>query len=257
MCGVAAFAITTCARALLPGTHELHRVADRADGRHAPSGGVKKAVHGREEHERVRTHELHDEGREPVVVAEREPLELLVRHHVVLVHDGHDARAHEMVERTAHVRGAPAVVEVGVREQHLADLHARRAEEVLVFGDEARLAHGRAHLHLHAGRDRAGGDENDLKAGFAKFAELADETTERPVVRTPRLRGDRVRADLDDHAAHVLKGRALAGDRGTGRRHRRYAPSWRRTKRFTVIGAPSVLETPSRYFSTVTSPSAT
>ena len=36
-----------------------------------------------------------------------------------------------------------------------------------------------------------------------------------------------------------------------------YAPSWRRTKRFTSIGAPQAFETPSRYFSTVRSPFAT
>ena len=101
--------------ALLARMDELHRVADAADGGNAAAFRVQQPVHRREQHERVGAHELDDEGREPVVVAERESLQLLVGHDVVLVDHRHDAGAHEMVERAAQVRGAAAVVEVGVR----------------------------------------------------------------------------------------------------------------------------------------------
>ena len=166
--------------------------------------------------------ELHDEGGEPVVVAEREAADLLVRDDVVLVDDRHDARAHEVVQRTAEIGDAAAVREVGVREQHLAHLHVARGEVLFVFGNEARLAHGRAHLHvrdiggarlqaerLDARRDGAGRDEEDLEPGPAQRADAVDHAPQRGVVRAARLLGDRVRADLDHHAAGVLQHRAF------------------------------------------------
>ena len=208
--------------ALLAALHELERVAHLADRGDAPPVRVEEAVHRREEDERVGVDELHDEGGEPVVVAEGEALELVVRHDVVLVDDGHDACAHEVVERAAEVRNAAAVGEVGMREEDLPDLDAARGEEPLVLGDEARLADGRAHLdvrdlggaglepeRLDAGGDRARAHEQHLRPRLAQFADAVDDAPQRRVVGVARLLRDRVRADLHDDAPRVPQDGAL------------------------------------------------
>ena len=51
--------------------------------------------------------------------------------------------------------------------------------------------------------------------------------------------------------------RNSAGNANSIAMRRPYAPSWRRAKRFTVMGAPISLATDARYCSTVCSPSAT
>ena len=123
-----------------------------------------------------------------------------------------------MVQDAPHVRRPAALVEVGVREQHLTDLHALLEKELLVFGDVTRLPDRRAHLHivhvrgtrlqpqrLKTRRDGARRDEDHLKPSVMERADPGDDAPQRGVVGTPRLLGQRMRADLHHHPAHVLQ----------------------------------------------------
>jgi len=89
---------------------------------------TEHSLDGREEHEQLRAHEDPNLRRERVVVAEGD---LVGRRSVVLVHDGHDADALQLVEGVARVDVGAAVADLGGGEQHLRRAHAVCGERVL------------------------------------------------------------------------------------------------------------------------------
>ena len=175
----------------------------RARFRRVP--GVE-GVHVREQHQRVGPHQVGDQCGQPVVVAEPD----LVRGDgVVLVDHGDGAELEQPGEGAQRVAVVGLAGEVVDGEQHLADHQRVRGEQGVVALDQQPLTHGRRRLltgqvagpmpHAergHAGRDRAGGDQDDVAPGLPEPGQGADQLVH-PVGVQPAASGQRRRADLD------------------------------------------------------------
>ena len=103
-------------------------VETRIGGEHARRVG--------EQDEQVGVHEMGDEGRETIVVAEPD---LVVGDGVVLVDDGHGAELEQPRERLAGVEVLAALDEVVRNEQHLRGHQPVRREDVVVGAHQAAL----------------------------------------------------------------------------------------------------------------------
>ena len=206
------------------GVHLLHHV-DRFRGRF--SEVFDEAVDGRQDDEQVGRKQRGDEGGELVVVAE---LDLGEGDRVVLVDDGDDAVGQQRDEGVAGVQMPVVVLEVVVREQHLGDGQLVFREELFVGGHQPRLADGGARLEFgellgalgvaedaHAGPDRAGGNEDDLAAGFPLGGHLRHQLFHLGQIRLLLGIRQHAGAQLDDKTADVLQHfGSHAGVRNTG-----------------------------------------
>ena len=116
-------------------------------------------------------------------------------HRVVLVDDRDDPELEQAVQGPLGVAVVAAAHQVVRGQQHLADAEAVRAERLGVAGDEQSLPDagcrllGRQVLWAlgepqggHAGRDRAGGDEQHLLAAAGTVSEGADQRRDADVV---------------------------------------------------------------------------
>src|SRR5439155_9344141 len=142
---------------------------------------------------------------EVVVVAEAK---LLDRHGVVLVDDRHDAEVEERPQRVPRVEVAPAVGQVGMRQQHLGHVAAVRLEGALVRCHEADLTDGGRRLPpLDAAPARpetwrTGGhgpraDDDDLPSAADQPRDLGGDRPH-PIAPQPARAGEHVAAHLDD-----------------------------------------------------------
>ena len=169
-----------------------------------------EAVDGGQQHEQIRLEQHGGAGAERVVVAE---LDLVDGDDVVFVDDGDDAALEQLEERVAGVEVAPAVFEIVVGQQDLADAAFLAGEELVVGGHEARLAHGGGHLEggqvggllfhaqrLQAAGDGAGGDDDDFAALAAQGGETIDQGGHAAGVGTAVALHEHAAADLHDDA---------------------------------------------------------
>ncbi|MNX75548.1 hypothetical protein D3C86_1070240 [compost metagenome] len=170
---------------------------------------VVEPVHVREDREPVGIHQLGDQRREGVVVAE---LQLVDGHRVVLVDDGH--HPHVMVQegpqRVGGVQITLPIGEIRPGQEQLRAGEPQGREEGLVGVHQAALAHGGGCL---LGRDGAGllghpearatrphrprGDDEGAPAALGQIRHGAGKAHERLAVES--VRGcDGAGADLDD-----------------------------------------------------------
>ena len=164
-----------------------------------------------EQHQALRAHEMCDQRRDPVVVAETDRV---VGDGVVLVDDGHHAELQEPLECAARVEVLGALEEVERCEEELTGDDAVSGERLLVDGHQAALAHRRGSLQgagvsgtrgaveaecRQAGRDRAGADEDDLVTVAARRCDLVAQLGDDVGADVSLVVGERRRADLHDH----------------------------------------------------------
>ena len=197
---------------------------------------VVEGVDVGEQHERVGADQVGHEGREPVVVAEAD---LVGGDRVVFVDDGHHAEVEQPVEGAQGVGVLAAAHEVFGGEEHLADGDAVGSEGVRVAGHQQALAHARGGLlggevagtlrepeRGEPGGDRAGGHQDDLRAGVALVREGVGEVGQGLFRDAALDGGQRRRSDLDHDPARPgqhgpvggrpVRGRAaVRGDRRT------------------------------------------
>ena len=124
------------AHLLLEGTVNAHDLLDERRGRVETRIGREHARRIGEEDKQVGVHEMGNEGREAIVVAEPD---LVVGEGVVLVDDGHRSQLEQSRERLARVEVLPALDEVVRNEQHLRGHQPVRREDVVVGAHEAAL----------------------------------------------------------------------------------------------------------------------
>src|SRR5579875_89163 len=209
---------------------DLHHLFDERRRLRAPWVGRVEAGGVGQEDEQVRRCEVRDQRSKPVVVAEAD---LLVRDGVVLVDDGDDAEAEEVLERAARVQVPAAVTEVERREEDLAHDEPLDAEAVLPGAHEPLLADGRDGLQdRRVGRtgagcterrppagDRARADEDHAVPGAHEPRQLRRQLRDRPAVDAAVLGGERGGPDLDDdrprHRRPPLRRRRAAGAAAT------------------------------------------
>ena len=133
-------------------------------------------------------HDVGDERREPVVVAEAD---LVRRDGVVLVDDRDDAQREQPFQGALGVAVVPAAVQVVGRQQHLADAQPEAGERDGVALGEQQLSHtGRRLLRREvagaggqpersdARRDRAGGHQHHLLPGLDARGDRLDQIVE-------------------------------------------------------------------------------
>ena len=196
----------------------------------APCDGrtVVQGVDVGEQHERVGADQVGHQGGEPVVVAKAD---LVGGDGVVFVDHRHDAEVQQPVQRAERVGVLAAAHEVIGGQQHLADGDAVRAEGVGVAGHQQALAHAGGGLlggevagtlleaeRGEPGGDRAGGHQDDLRAGVALVRQGVGEAGQ-GLFGDPALDGrQRGRADLDDDPARPGQRGAVRGVDGLGLR---------------------------------------
>ena len=197
---------------LLEGTVDAHDLLDERRVRVETRIGGEHAGRVGEQDEQVGVHEMGNEGRETIVVAEPD---LVVREGVVLVDDGHGAELEQSRERLAGVEVLPALDEVVRNEQHLGGHQAVRREDVVVGAHQAALPGrgkrlqrrgvGRALLQPERGDTRghrAGAHDDDVVAVDAQLRHLTTELLDGCGVDDSDVVGERRRADLGDDRAH-------------------------------------------------------
>jgi len=175
---------------------------------------VEEPVDVGENHQQVGFHEVGDQGREVVVVAEAD---LVDDHRVVFVDDRDDAVFEEGHQGVAGVEVAPAVGQIVAGEEDLAGGESMGAQSLLVGPHQPALADGRrcllegdgagaaddAEIPL-AGGDRSRGDDDHLVPLSTQFGDVADDSGDDGVVEAVIARDDAA-ADLDDDPADVGK----------------------------------------------------
>ena len=169
--------------------------------------GVQR-VHVREQQQDVGLDQVRGQRRDAVVVAE---LDLLGGHGVVLIDDRQHAQVQEPLDLAVRVLVVMPLHEVLGGDQDLAHLDVVAGQRVDVPADQQALAHGGGGLlggqllgalveaqRRQTGRDRAGGDVDDLLAALLLLAQRGDDALDRGLVDRVLDAGQRRRADLHD-----------------------------------------------------------
>ena len=191
---------------------------------------VVQTVDVAEQDEQVGVHQVRDQGREAVVVAEPD---LAGGDRVVLVDDRQHAELEQLREGLVGVAVVTAPGHVVGRQQDLPDDEPVPGELLGVAVHEESLTHGGRGLlrgqgpraagqpeGCEAGGDRTGRDQDDLRAAAARGGEHVDEAAYALGVDAPGGGGEGGRADLD----HDPAGRGdLAAPGLTG--HASWSPS--------------------------------
>ena len=156
----------------------------------------------------MRFNQVGDQRAERVVVTE---LDFVRDYRVILVDDRYDAVAEQRMQRVAGIEVAFAVGEVLVRQQDLRRFQPMFSEGGFIGLGEPHLAHGGGGLQvvhglragfpaeaLHAGRDGARGDEQNLAPLFVQRGDLACTIGDELVGQPFAVVGDERAADFDD-----------------------------------------------------------
>ena len=168
---------------------------------------VVEPVDIREDHHKIRLDKARHERRERIVVAEAN---LLDRHRVVLVHDGHDPHLKQAGKRVARMEIRRAVGSVSPGQKHKGRGNPMLGERTGVACRKRALPHrGRRLKARHIGgpplnakrlepaRDGRARHDDGREARLAHASDLARDIVEKRVIDLALRRGKRRRADLN------------------------------------------------------------